>query len=86
MERPSFIGSYKDLLETNPNSEMKQSRASVGKKLGLTKIGIHVEVLAPGERTSWPHAESSEEEFAYVLEGHPDAWINGYFKTVPSKN
>jgi uncharacterized cupin superfamily protein len=32
----------------------------------------------PGERTSWPHAESIEEEFAYVLEGYPDAWINGF--------
>lgn len=79
MERPNFIGNYKDLMnDKDPLSEMKQSRASVGKKLGLTKIGIHIEILEPGKRTSWPHAESSEEEFAYVLEGHPDTWINGF--------
>lgn len=79
MKRPDFIGNYKDLMnEGDPASEMKQARASIGKKLGLTKIGIHIEILGPGERTSWPHAESSEEEFAYVLEGYPDAWINGF--------
>ena len=32
---------------------------------------------APGRRTSYPHAESAEEEFVYVLEGHPDVWIDG---------
>jgi uncharacterized cupin superfamily protein len=79
MNRPSFIGNYRDLLnEKDPTSEMKHDRASVGKKLGLTKIGVHVEILGPGERTSWPHAKSSEEEFTFVLEGCPDAWINGF--------
>ncbi|MGP4881084.1 cupin domain-containing protein, partial [Klebsiella pneumoniae] len=29
-------------------------------------------------RTSYPHAESDEEEFIYVLEGYPEVWINGY--------
>ncbi len=32
----------------------------------------------PGRRTSYPHAESDEEEFIYVLEGYPEVWINGY--------
>jgi hypothetical protein len=27
--------------------------------------------LPPGRRTSYPHAESDEEEFVYVLEGYP---------------
>ncbi|MGZ3809769.1 MAG: cupin domain-containing protein, partial [Bacteriovorax sp.] len=27
--------------------------------------------------TSWPHAESEEEEFAYVIEGNPHVWIDG---------
>lgn len=34
--------------------------------------------LPPGRRTSYPHAESDEEEFIYVLEGYPEVWINGY--------
>jgi hypothetical protein len=31
----------------------------------------------PGHRISWPHAESREEEFVYVLDGEVDAWIDG---------
>ncbi len=45
--------------------------------LGLTKLGIHHELLPPGRRTSFPHAESAAEEFVYVIEGMPDAWIDG---------
>lgn len=48
------------------------------RRLGLGRIGIHHERLPPGRRTSYPHAESDEEEFVYVLEGYPEAWINGY--------
>ncbi|MBY0414332.1 MAG: cupin domain-containing protein, partial [Bdellovibrionales bacterium] len=82
MDRPSFIGNYKDLL-TDDNcryegsDELLSVGAPVGHKLGLKKVGIHIEVLYPGRRTSWPHAESAEEEFAYVIEGHPDVWIDG---------
>ena len=34
--------------------------------------------MPPGRRTSYPHAESADEEFAFVLEGTPDAWIDGH--------
>jgi uncharacterized cupin superfamily protein len=34
--------------------------------------------LQSGRRTSWPHAESLEEELAYVIEGHPQVWIDGH--------
>jgi [ribosomal protein S5]-alanine N-acetyltransferase len=81
--RPSFISNYKDLMDKDnaryPGSDELLSIGSpVGKKLGLKNIGIHIETLLPGRRTSWPHAESEEEEFAFVIEGHPDAWIDGY--------
>jgi uncharacterized cupin superfamily protein len=33
--------------------------------------------VPPGCRTSYPHAESAEEEFVFVLEGRPDVWIDG---------
>lgn len=82
MERPAFIGNYKDFMSTDDShyegsDELMSIGAPIGKKLGLKKIGIHVELIYPGRRTSWPHAESTEEEFAYVLEGHPDVWIDG---------
>lgn len=80
--RPSFIGNYKDLMEPDNKSfpesdELLSISSPVGKKLGLTKIGIHIETIPPGRRTSWPHAESTEEEFAYVIEGNPHVWIDG---------
>lgn len=87
--RPSFIGHWRDLQEpdgwTYPGSgELHSIGSALGKRLGLTKLGIHHELLPPGRRTSWPHAESHEEEFVFVLEGHPDVWIDGYLhRLVP---
>ena len=48
-----------------------------GKTFGFNRLGIHHEVLKPGRRTSWPHAEKTEEEFVYVIEGRPQVWIDG---------
>jgi ribosomal-protein-alanine N-acetyltransferase len=81
--RPNFIGNYNDFIEAD-NSHYKGSDellsigCPIGKILGLKKIGIHIETLPPQRRTSWPHAESLEEEFAYVIQGKPHAWINGF--------
>ncbi|MDO9182438.1 MAG: cupin domain-containing protein [Bacteriovorax sp.] len=81
--KPSYIANYKDLMtednSTYPDSdELLAIGAPVGKKLGLTKIGVHIETIPPGRRTSWPHAESLEEEFAHVIKGRPHVWIDGY--------
>jgi uncharacterized cupin superfamily protein len=79
--RPPFIVSAADVPETRhryPNSDefMAPSRA-IGRTAGLRQIGIHQMRLLPGTRTSWPHAESHEEEFVYVISGEVDAWIDG---------
>ena len=34
-------------------------------------------MLPPYWRTSWPHAEETEDEFVHVLEGTPDVWLDG---------
>ncbi|MGI4861251.1 MAG: cupin domain-containing protein [Janthinobacterium lividum] len=82
MPRPGFIRHWTEL--ENPDdahytgdTERLGVDAPVGQKLGLERIGIHHITLPPGRRTSYPHAESAEEEFVYVLEGMPDAWIDG---------
>lgn len=79
--RPPFIVSAADVPETRgryPNSDEELSpKRSIGRAAGLRKIGLHLIRLTPGTRTSWPHAESAEEEFAYVVEGEVDAWIDG---------
>ncbi|MFT3841555.1 MAG: cupin domain-containing protein [Myxococcaceae bacterium] len=79
--RPPFIVSAKDVPETvhrYPNSDegMGPSRA-IARAAGMLKVGLHLQRLPPGTRSSWPHAESSEEEFAYVIEGEVDAWVDG---------
>jgi len=81
--RPDFIRHWTELEGADdaryPNSdELLSVGAPLGRKLGLTRIGIHHERLPPGRRTSYPHAESLEEEFAFVIEGAPDAWIDGH--------
>ncbi len=52
--------------------------ANYGRHFGFNKLGIHNERLEPGRRTSFPHAESAEEEFVYVIEGTPDVWLDGH--------
>lgn len=82
MTRPDFIRHWQELEgednEHYPDSdELMSIDAPLGRLLGLTRLGIHHERLLPGRRMSYPHAESAEEEFAFVLEGEPDVWING---------
>lgn len=82
MKRPEFIFHYSEIQEDDhshyPGSRERLSIASsFSRKLGFQRIGIHHELLPPGRRTSWPHAHSQDEEFAFVLEGEPDVWIDG---------
>jgi len=86
-DRPDFIAHWTQ-LETGDDShypgdaELMAIGAPVGRALGLTRIGIHHQRLAPGRRTSYPHAESAEEEFAFVIEGRPDVWIDGHLHAL----
>src|SRR5262245_36561202 len=82
MSRPSFILHWKDVLSEDdsryPGSDELHSIGSpLGRATGLLRIGVHHELLPPGRRTSFPHAEKDEEEFVFVLEGAPDVWIDG---------
>ncbi|MBI3073565.1 MAG: cupin domain-containing protein [Deltaproteobacteria bacterium] len=81
IRRPPFIISARDVPEkagSYPNSDEVLSHGrAIGRVAGLLRIGLHVERLEPGQRTSWPHAEENEEEFVYVLQGEVDAWIDG---------
>ena len=80
--RPPFVVSSSDVPEsthTYPQStEPMGPTRSLGKAAGLMRIGINLQRLPPGTRSSWPHAEEDEEEFVYVLEGVVDAWVNGH--------
>jgi uncharacterized cupin superfamily protein len=80
--RPPFIKHWQEIQEEDkacyPNRLEKLSIGSpFGRTFGLTRLGIHHELLPPGRRTSWPHSEKTEEEFVYVIEGNPDCWLDG---------
>jgi uncharacterized cupin superfamily protein len=80
-QRPPFIIAAASIPEKShqyPGSdEYTGHQRSIGRYAGLQRIGVNLLRLAPGERSSWPHAEEKEEEFVYVLEGEVDAWIDG---------
>lgn len=79
--RPPFIAHYSDGLKPNPNPKHTNhggQSSRMGAALGLTRIGVNYDIVAPGNRTSRPHAESAEDEFVLVLKGRPDVWIDGH--------
>ena len=82
IERPDCIAHWSEIEEPDTShyrgdDELLAIGAPLGRHFGLSRIGIHHERLLPGRRTSYPHAESAEEEFVYVLSGTPDVWLDG---------
>jgi uncharacterized cupin superfamily protein len=80
--RPSCITHWTEIEKPDTrrydgDDELMSIGASLGRHFGLSRLGIHHERLPPGRRTSFPHAESAEEEFVFVIEGTPDVWLDG---------
>lgn len=79
--RPSFIRSTSEVPEHShvypQSSEQMGPVRRLGKEAELQRIGINVQRLPTGARSSWPHAEENEEEFVYVIAGVVDAWVDG---------
>jgi uncharacterized cupin superfamily protein len=59
------------------DDELMGIGAPLARHFGLRRLGIHHVRLLPGRRTSYPHAESAEEEFVFVLAGTPEVWLDG---------
>lgn len=81
-DRPAFIVSAAEVEEYThvyPHStEALGPIRRLGRQAGLQRIGINLQRLGPGARSSWPHAEENEEEFVYVIQGEVQAWIDGH--------
>jgi uncharacterized cupin superfamily protein len=82
-ERPPFVANWNEIERPDGShyqgdDEVLGIGAPFGEHFGLTKLGIHHKRLPPGRRTSFPHAESSEEEYVYVIAGEPDVWLDGH--------
>ncbi|MCE9523392.1 MAG: cupin domain-containing protein [Alphaproteobacteria bacterium] len=80
--KPPCVVDWKKISQDNshyPNDdELMAVWSHLTVALGITRIGVGHDLLQPGRRTSWPHAEFDEEEFVYVAEGTPDVWIDGH--------
>lgn len=82
-ERPECIVHWTEIepdtahVYRGDDEEMDYS-ARFGPHFGLTRLGINHVRVPPGRRISYPHAESAEEEFVYVISGTPDAWLDGH--------
>jgi uncharacterized cupin superfamily protein len=80
---PDYVVHWRDILEKDKNYAYPGSKeyhgidAPFGKRARLSRVGVHLEVLKPGRRTSWPHAERDEEEFLFVVSGQVDCWLDG---------
>ena len=81
MTRPPEIVRWQDIEGPEwsyaGRTEQMGRDADYGRYFGFERLGIHHVRLAPGRRTSLPHAESAEDEFVLVLAGTPDVWLDG---------
>ena len=81
-DRPDCIRHWSEVerpdeARFHATDERRSINAPLAQHFGLGRLGIHHERLPPGRRTSYPHAESAEQEFVYVIEGTPDVWLDG---------
>ena len=78
--RPSSIVHFESaqIPKKDPLDTIDCLDCDYSKPAGFKRVGIHHVTVAPGTRTSLPHAESLEEEFVLVLEGTPDLWVDGW--------
>lgn len=68
------IKDFSSLLK--PHGQMQD--ADYARFFGTERLSFHWVHLPAGTRSSFPHAESLEEEVIYVHAGFPDVWIDGY--------
>jgi uncharacterized cupin superfamily protein len=81
--RPDFVAHWRDILSKKANvypdsDEYQTFDARFDNRARFSRIGMRVQVLKPGRRTSWPHAERDEDEFIYVVSGRVEAWNDGH--------
>jgi uncharacterized cupin superfamily protein len=80
---PDFVTHWREILEKKPgrypdSDEDQTLDARFDNRARFSRIAMRAQVLKPGRRTSWPHAERDESEFVYVVSGKVDAWNDGW--------
>ncbi|HEY4114333.1 MAG TPA: cupin domain-containing protein [Rhizomicrobium sp.] len=80
---PDFVAHWRDFLSKKPgqypkSGEMHTFESRFDNRARFSRIAMRAQLLKPGRRTSWPHAERDESEFVYVVSGEVDAWNDGW--------
>ena len=87
--KPDFVAQWRDILNRKANRYPKSDEdqtldARFDNHARFSRIGMRAQLLKPGRRTSWPHAERDEDEFIYVVSGRVDAWNDGHVTPMGS--
>jgi uncharacterized cupin superfamily protein len=78
-KRPAAIPAAQAAPRTKPTnypepfaSRMRgREKRPLGDAFGLTNFGVNLTRLAPGAISALRHAHTKQDEFVYILEGHP---------------
>lgn len=86
--KPEYVVHWNDIIGEDKDNTYPRSteRLTIDARLGeharFSRLGVRFQILKPGRRTSWPHAERDEEEFVFVVSGKVDAWVDGDIHTM----
>jgi uncharacterized cupin superfamily protein len=53
-----------------------REKRPLGERFGLRNFGVNLTRLAPGAQSALRHAHTRQDEFVYILEGHPTLVTN----------
>jgi uncharacterized cupin superfamily protein len=65
---PARGSAYPEPFASRMNGREKRR---LGNAFGLANFGVNLTALAPGAGSALRHAHSRQDEFVYILEGHP---------------
>ncbi|KAG8888752.1 hypothetical protein FRB98_006880 [Tulasnella sp. 332] len=81
--RPSNVTHGPSMTDAIREGELQCEGTSLSEETSLSgRIGINLEILPPGTRSSDAHAHKLEDELIYVLGGQGLVWIDGYATPV----
>jgi uncharacterized cupin superfamily protein len=61
-----------------------RSKRQLGEVFGLSNFGVNLTQLVPGACSALRHAHTKQDEFVYILKGHPTLYTNaGATKLAP---
>lgn len=59
------------------NPRAKRKTLSLGDETGLSRVAVHVNIVAPGYETTEPHVHEWVDEFVYIISGSATVYLDG---------